>query len=138
MLSPDATESREYAGGTLKADPAAQPKGCSVCFVPRPQNQYRKLNRPTKWAQIKLRVPSGKSAVFTDSKLYLRVPSGKSAVFTDSKLYISVPSGKCAVFTDRTYINLDFTLSPDFPLSLNYGTYYRTNKKRKNLATFPR
>ena len=28
------TESREYASGTLKADAAAQPKGCSACFVP--------------------------------------------------------------------------------------------------------
>ena len=27
-------ESGEYASGTIKADGAAQPKGCSVCFVP--------------------------------------------------------------------------------------------------------
>ena len=36
----------------LKAGDVAQPKGCSACFVPRPQNQYRKLNRPTKGAHI--------------------------------------------------------------------------------------
>ena len=34
MIRADVTESREYAGRTLKADDAAQPKGCSVCFVP--------------------------------------------------------------------------------------------------------
>ena len=125
----------KYASKRLKADAAAQPKGCSVCFVPRPQNQYRKLNSPTKGAHIQLRVPSGKSAVFTDSKLYLRVQSGKCTVFTDSKLYLRVPSGKCAVFTDsklylripsgkstvftdRTFINRDFPLSHELRCTL--------------------
>ena len=116
MFSHDATESREYAGGTLKADPAAQPKGCSVCIVPRPQNQYRKLNRPTKWAHIKLRVQSGKCALFTDSKLYLRVPSGK-----------------CAVFTDRTYINLDFPLS--LQMLISKQLQYIQQKRKLSLTT---
>jgi hypothetical protein len=42
----------EYASQALKAGDAAQPKGCSACFVPRPQNQYRELNCPTKGAHI--------------------------------------------------------------------------------------
>ena len=60
------TTAGKYASQRFSASYAAQPKGCSACWVPRPQNQYRKLNRPTKGAHINLGLMSGEMDSFAD------------------------------------------------------------------------
>ena len=59
----------KYASKGLKACCVSYTQRArSACWVPRPQNQYRKLNRPTKGAHIILGPLSVKRVDFMDGK----------------------------------------------------------------------
>ena len=58
------TSAGRYASQRFSASCAAQPKGCSACWVHAMQNQYWKLNRPTKVTLFKCSERKPYRAVF--------------------------------------------------------------------------